>query len=171
MNEASVPPKNKAALLERIREDYALLNEAISQLSDEQLITPIAADGWSIKDILAHIAAWDYALLASHIGGQPFHEAIGMDAAHAKTADLAQVNEHLYHKGKELALNEALAAFRHTYQQLMAKLEQISEADLYSATTPDGGPLIDQANGIYEHYEEHLATIRGFVGRSQGRDG
>jgi uncharacterized protein (TIGR03083 family) len=171
MNDTSIPPKNKAALLERIRTDYALLDETISQLSDEQLTAPIAADGWSIKDILAHIAAWDYAMLASHIGGQPFHEAIGMDAARAEAADLEQVNEHLYRRGKELALNEAQAAFRRTYQQLMAKLEQISEAELYSAKTPSGGPLIDQANGIYEHYEEHLATIRGFVGRSQGRDG
>jgi hypothetical protein len=93
-------PKDKAELLERVRREYAALEQVIGRLSEAQLTAPI--DGsWSAKDILAHIAAWQQILLGFHIGGRPFDQAAPGIAASYQTDDVDTINEALYQRDRE----------------------------------------------------------------------
>ena len=49
---------NKTEFLERVRAARQELNEAISGLSADELTQEGAVGGWSVKDVLAHITAW-----------------------------------------------------------------------------------------------------------------
>ena len=49
----------KTTLLNTIQSEYAHFESLIAPLSEEQLCTPTFEGGWSIKDIMAHIAIWE----------------------------------------------------------------------------------------------------------------
>ncbi len=51
-------PQDKADLLARIHRERSALKQTISRLSEREMITP-GPEGWSAKDHLAHIVAWD----------------------------------------------------------------------------------------------------------------
>jgi hypothetical protein len=156
---------SKAELLERVRRDYAALEEAIGRLSESQMTQPI--DGsWSAKDILAHIAAWQQILLEFHIGGRPFEQAAPGIAASYQTDGVDTINKALYQRDRGRPLAEILDAFRRSHQRTLATIESMSEAELFRPYTPagrdpsDGGQLINWIAGdTYEHYEEHRETI------------
>src|SRR5215218_2374655 len=35
------------------------LEQSVMSFTDSQMIAPVLEDGWSVKDVLAHIAFWD----------------------------------------------------------------------------------------------------------------
>ncbi|MEK7693088.1 MAG: ClbS/DfsB family four-helix bundle protein, partial [Chloroflexota bacterium] len=49
----------KAELLDAIRRDRATLDALVTSLSEAQMIAPELDAGWSVKDVLAHITAWE----------------------------------------------------------------------------------------------------------------
>jgi hypothetical protein len=166
-----LPPtaKDKAELLERIRREHATLEQTLGRLSEAQMTAPLEG-GWSVKDHLAHITAWEHILLVSHIGGQPFHEAVQMDAASAEAASTDDVNDHLHQRDQDHSLAEVLGAFRRSYRQVLEAIERMDEADLFKTRSADSAPLIDYVAGnTYEHYMEHLATIRTLPKKKAGK--
>jgi len=169
--ETELPPtaKDKAELLERIRREHAALEQTLGRLSEAQMTAPLEG-GWSVKDHLAHITAWEHILLVSHIGGRPFHEAAQMDIASAEAASTDDVNDHLHRRDQDRSLAEVLGAFRRSYRRVLEAIERMDETDLFNNRSTDSGPLIDYVAGnTYEHYMEHLATIRMPAEKKAGR--
>jgi hypothetical protein len=58
-------PATKAELMARIEREWAVLQALLAQVSEEQMEAP-GADGWSVKDQVAHLAAWERHLLLHH---------------------------------------------------------------------------------------------------------
>src|SRR5688572_3205802 len=128
--------------------------------------------GWSVKDLLAHISAWERVLLVSDLQGGTFAEAAGMDeATSAATEHMTAetgLNDYFYQRDKELPLSEVLANLRATHQQVIAALEQLDDADLQRAHDPDDpeSHLVDSIVGdTYGHYRQHRATIEEMFGQ------
>lgn len=44
----------------RFRKEHDKLKNLVQTLSEEQAVRPKTVDGWSIKDIIAHLAAWNW---------------------------------------------------------------------------------------------------------------
>ncbi|HEX5692230.1 MAG TPA: ClbS/DfsB family four-helix bundle protein [Roseiflexaceae bacterium] len=162
MEEEATPP-SKAELLERTQQEYDKLDRALAGLSEAQISASPDGD-WSIKDLLAHIAAWQQILLRFHVGKQPFAEAapgIGVDYA---SSDVDTINDALYTRDRDRSLADVLDTFRRSHQQMIATIEGMTDQELYAAYTPpgrdQGGQLIDWIVGdAYEHYAEHRETI------------
>jgi uncharacterized protein (TIGR03083 family) len=166
--EYTTAPATKAELLERSRAEHAALEQALAGLSEAQMTAPIE-NGWTIKDILAHLTAWEGILRQFHMGSASFNEASGLDDVVYGRDDVEQVNTALYRRDKSKPLAEVLAAFQQSYEQLLAAIEALDERRLFQPYTPRGrtttGPLIDWIAGdTYEHYREHRLTIQGLVG-------
>jgi hypothetical protein len=138
-------------------------------------MTTAAADGWSVKDNLAHVAAWQGILRLFHIGGRPFREAApGISADYLKD-DVDTINDAFYRRDHDRPLHEVLDGFRHSHQQMLALIEGMSEAELFRSYRPPGrdpssaGQLVDWiASDTYEHYSEHGTTIRELAEREAG---
>jgi hypothetical protein len=165
--EETTTPQNKAELLERINQEYAALEQTLGKLNERQMTTA-SADGWSAKDNLAHIAAWQGILRVFHIERRPFHEAAPGIAADYVKDDVDTINNALYLRDRDLPLAEVLDSFRRSHQQTLAQIEGMSEAELFRSYTPQGrtnsGQLVDWIAGdTYEHYSEHHATIRALL--------
>jgi uncharacterized protein (TIGR03083 family) len=155
--------QQKDDLLERIRSSRAALDQAVGQLSERQLATPGPDGGWTVKDHLAHLAAWEHKLLAM-IQGQPGYVGLQVDAATYEQSNIDELNAILHERFKALSPAAALAESRQAYEQLMATIEALPAVDLGAPYAPDDPDddrrMIDGIiDNTYDHYDEHRAAI------------
>jgi hypothetical protein len=158
----SHPPQDKTELMQRIQREWAALERAVDGLSDEQMSVPDTG-GWSIKDNLAHLAAWEHYMRQCHLRNLPPHEVMGVDKETYEKLDENGLNEILFQRNRHRSVPEILAELRGSHEQTLADLEQMSFADLMKpryADDPETRPVIIWVTGnTYEHYKEHRAVI------------
>lgn len=162
----------QSELLSAIDADWASLTDALSQLSEAQLTGPTDAAGWTGKDHIVHLAAWERSILYL-LAGKPRHAGLGVDEALYLTGDDDAINAVIQSQHRDISLAEALAELRRVHTELRAVLDGLSDADvhkMYSDFLPeepgeeDGTPIIDRLVGnTSEHYAEHLPWILALV--------
>ncbi len=164
MAEASPMPRDKAELLARIREARAALERTVERLSEAQL-TAAGAGGWSGKDHLAHLAAWEGKIVAV-MEGRPAHEGLGLDEATYRGANIDEINARLHERDRARPLPDVLATYRRTHGRLLAALEALPEAELTRPyQSADAGDVLADgiAGNTYEHYDEHRGWMEAIV--------
>jgi len=168
--ESSSVPQNKTELMERIQREWAALEQAISQLSDKQMSLP-GTGGWSVKDNLAHVTAWEQFMLLSYLQGRPDYEVMPVDEATLRALDINGLNEVLYQRNKDRPTSAVLVGLRRSHKQVLAALEQMPFANLLKplyADDPEARLVIGEVIGnTYEHYREHRAAIQAIIGHNR----
>ena len=146
------------------------LAELVNEVEEAGGLSQAGADGWTVKDHLAHVAAWEHSLLAL-IQGHDRESAMGLSEARERIDD---VNEAVRKLHETDTADEALGYFRDSHAKLVAALEKLSDADLqkpYSHYQPSDAdekrPVIGWVEGnTYEHYAEHLGWINQLLSES-----
>jgi uncharacterized protein (TIGR03083 family) len=163
----------KAELLERMAASRQVLESAIAG-KDEATLTRPGADGWSAKDHLAHLTVWQRSLMAL-LEGRSRPAAMGIeDLTQEEESGFADVNAVLHDRFKDQPLDQVLAEFRQSRQDLLAILDRFSDDDLYKPYShyqphdppynPD--PVIGWIIGnTFGHEEEHLEWFEGLLRR------
>lgn len=154
------------AIADKMRAGYAALEAALAPLSEQRMIAPGAMGEWSVKDVLAHLTVWHWRLLDLLEPVQPKRVPEIPDRG-LDDEEVEQFNEQIYQKHREDALEEVLEAFRRSYREVEQAVQRLSQEDLLA-----GGRLawLDQttllaiiAGDTYDHYQEHLEAMRGWL--------
>jgi uncharacterized damage-inducible protein DinB len=156
--------------MQPIETAWARLVDLVSQVEEAGGLSRAGADGWTVKDHLAHIAAWEHSLLAL-IEGQDRERAMGLSAP---VEGIDNVNEAIRKLHETDTPDEALGYFSDSHARLMAALGKLSDADLqrpyshYQPTDPDEKrPVVAWVAGnTYEHYAEHIDWINHLLSES-----
>lgn len=150
----------KTELIEAMRRDRAALDTLVGALDDAQLTQPALDAGWSVKDVLAHVSAWER-LCASWLE----------DVAHGRMPERPEVrdvdgtNAREYERARDLPRREILAASRRSYEAILDSVRALSEADLADQTR-FGWPTWQMASSNSdEHYREHTDQIESWLRR------
>lgn len=172
MSEDQEPPHDKAELLGRIDAAWTSLQQFIDGTDPKWLTEPVDAEGWSVKDHLSHIAAWERSMLFL-LQGRPRHEGLGVSEQLYLNEDVDAINAAIYDQTKGRSLDETVAELRTTHGQLIGQIAARSDSELqqpYSYFLPDepgeesGEPIMLRlAGNTYEHYEEHRAWMEAIV--------
>ncbi|MBM3137848.1 MAG: DinB family protein [Chloroflexi bacterium] len=143
---------SKEKIMFKLEERWQEFLHSFEMLSESQMTRPARDGGWSIKDILVHVRAWeDEALkyLPTIIEGQrlPRYKDLygGINAFNAMT----------HNANKDLALKTVLANLQETHQRLLVYLQLIPNEHFASGTRF----LRRLAADTYNHYPEHTETI------------
>src|SRR5918995_1790290 len=89
--ESMQQPRTVADVLERIHSTWTALHDTITGLSDQQMTEP-GPEGWSVKDHLAHVMAWDN-VPTTILEGEAQHSAFGLDrVAYDRIDSVDQLN-------------------------------------------------------------------------------
>ena len=99
MTEKNPTSVNKEDLLLKIKASYSRLYDFVEDLEEGAITKILEIDDWTIKDILAHIAAWEDVLGRFHIQAQPFDQIVGMESANYRDTEEDEVNERFYQRG------------------------------------------------------------------------
>jgi hypothetical protein len=156
--------------LDQIKAGWDSLQAFVNSLTEEQMTTPKDAVGWSVKDHLMHLAAWENGTL-SLLNGQTFHAGLGVDAALLATGDFDLINARIQESTRDLPLSEVLNHLKKVHTAFVARVAQLSDGDLmrpYSSFDPaqanNNHPVIGWIeNDSFGHYEEHLPWMQAIA--------
>lgn len=162
---------NKAELLTLMNDKYVELEQVLSPLSEVQWTTPGANGGWSIKDIIAHIAVWQRRMLR-RLQAAALHEAPDPQLQ-VSDEGIDSLNARFFAENRERPIAEVYDDFRTTYHEIDGLVPTLSDADLFEAGRfdwLDGSALWELVAGdTYEHYDEHMQSIRDWLAQSGAR--
>ena len=139
---------------------------------DRKVVELEAHDGWSVKDHVAHIAAWERNLIAL-FAGQSRYGAMGVKDFPPGT-DFDEINAAVRLLHHDRSYEEVDAFSRETHAEVVTMLEDHSEEDLskpYVHFQPQaagkghaGEPVQAWVSGMtHEHYGEHRPWIASLV--------
>lgn len=154
-------PKNLEDLINVIKNERSHLESLIANLSESELIEPGVEGDWSIKDLMAHIAAWEklahdriHATLTGEpltypvIQGDEFIDSFNLDA---------------YTENKDMLLKEVTADFQKSYDVFLNQIKTLNDEILFKKLPFDwAGDLTAQvviSANTHWHYLEHSETI------------
>ncbi len=149
----------KTQILKRLAAAWEDFQESYAGLSEAQLHAPGAAGDWSVKDILAHVNAWEAEALkylpVILRGERPPRYSVlygGIDAFNAQSVE----------SKRNLPLAEVQEQLEDTHRRLIA-LIQATPDEAFTGETPFRRRLrLD----TYSHYPIHSRAIREWRGRA-----
>ena len=155
-------------VIDSIEREWEALQEVLSALDATQMSTPGAA-GWSVKDELAHLAAWARGL-AALVRRQPRYPPMGLPAdAAPHTTGIERMNQMIYERNRALPLDEVQAELRVAHEDVVAAVSELEDDDLLRPyddyqprdRRPDGDtPILWRiAGNTFGHYAGHRETI------------
>lgn len=158
-------PPTREVLLALIREHRANVERTVRALSESDLLAPLA-DGWTLKDHVAHIASWEWSLVEL-LQGRQRGGLLGVDAEQYQALGVDGVNALIFQRNQPLSCADVLEDFARAHTAVLEAIALMSDADLlrpYAFYQPDTtimAPIIDWIVGnTYEHYQEHGVLLQ-----------
>jgi hypothetical protein len=160
---------SKPSTLEQLKSHnsaaHARFLVAVVARTEKELIEPRLPAGWSIKDVLGHLAWWDhwlvYTLFPEHAeiaaNPPPMNTELGLDKM-----TLDELNARVFKHNASQSLAEIRANFARAHStsaQIAAKLTEADVFDPNARSALIGRSVEELVFGIYEHYEEHAHEI------------
>ncbi len=146
----------------RIHEEWEAFSALISALNEPQLVRRDPGQ-WSVKDILAHITAWEKFLILNQFLGMPAAEALCVEPAVMERADEDEINAILFERNRDRTLAEVHFEWYETHRWLMSELAKIEAVSLAAPTFcfgPNAKPLAEWVVlNSCDHYADHRRTI------------
>jgi hypothetical protein len=147
--EISVVETTAEAIIKKIEGSYNNIVRLYRSVPVTAVIKPGLPNGWSVKDMLAHIAAWEWRcaslLEASHNTNTPLEAEPDVDALNLET----------YQERQEWSWEEVGYDFRAAHQALFEAIRQLPAERL-------NDDFVQQsiAEETWKHYAEHLPDLR-----------
>jgi hypothetical protein len=171
MTESSTPPGSKSELLERMRAGREEWDALIAQIPDSARTEPALAGGWSVKDLIAHVAAyenWTAAQIrAANEGRAPTdRELYGVEEMphDPEGWDLDRQNAAIYARYKEIPLADVMTFSSQAFADLITAVAAVSDEDFArsGAQTWTGDQTLLEIipEQCYAHYEQHAGELR-----------
>ena len=121
----------KQELLSKLEAARAQLETAIEPLTPEQMVTERAIGDWSVKDVLAHLAVWTSRCVTLVYSAQQDVKPREIDAM-LDSYDALNAEDYL--ALKERPLERILADLRGAHKQLLRRLGDCDEGDLFASS-------------------------------------
>ncbi|MCA9936267.1 MAG: ClbS/DfsB family four-helix bundle protein [Anaerolineales bacterium] len=154
----------KEQLLAKVRDSRAAFSQLLAQWEPARMDEAVTPEGWTVRDIVAHISAWERKLC----------EWLPLAAAGTKPSDLPGTDEEIdamnagfFAANRDRDTADVLAEFAENGEKVMAVVTAVPESTL---TDPnhlpwrEGRPLWYMVGGnTFWHYEEHEAPIEAWL--------
>jgi hypothetical protein len=160
----------RADLLAELNAENDAWERLLADIGEDRMDEPGIAGAWSIKDIVAHLAAWrrrTVGRIEAVAQGQP-------EPAHEWPADLQEddeINAWFHERDRGKSVRETLAESRRVFEQLVSAIAKLPEDALSDpARFPwmEGRPLSGAA--LFGHFhDEHEADMRGYLSRQPAK--
>jgi hypothetical protein len=151
---ANDPPKSE--LFAAIRAERDKLDALLRGFDDAVMAAPAREDGWSPKDILAHLTAWEKRLCTWvdrwRSTGDP-----GRPEPGVTWQRMDPLNARDYAAAKTKDLDAIRAESGASHERVLRVVESMNDEDLRARVEGPEGPSWSWIIGAntYEHYEEH----------------
>ena len=157
---------DKTQLIQMLTEEFDRWEKLLTSISTEQITAPNRIANLSIKDIIAHLTAWQQITVARLEAAQknriPRYLGWPPDLDIESDDDLDQINAWIYTMYQERSWSSILKEWQERYLHVLILAQVISEKNLLSAGKYPWlkeYPLSAVLLGTYEHHEEHRKPL------------
>ncbi len=154
-------------LLARFQTSQHNLEAVIERFSDEELTKPGQVGDWSLREVLAHLAAWD------HWGKRAIELRLTQDELPAEMREEAQhpdpFNARAAEAWKGYDALQARAAFAQAYNDLINFLNATPPEQLYRQIPRPNGKTTTPAaslSALAHHKDEHRAALEALLAKN-----
>jgi len=156
----------KEHILSALREQFDSWVDLLATLSDEQIASPRFDFDWSIKDVIAHLWAWQQISIARMRAGalerEPELPKWILDVGEHWEEDADRVNALTFANNHEKSWAEIDQNWRAGFLQFLELGSKISERDLLDGDRYPwltGYSLAAILIASYDHHQEHLEKL------------
>jgi hypothetical protein len=160
----------RADLIAELNSEQDAWEGLLAEIGEDRMDEPGVAGAWTVKDIVAHLAAWrrrTVGRLEAVAHGQP-------EPAHEWPADLKEddeINAWFHERDRDKSVRQTLAESRAVFEQLVSAIEKMPEDALdHPERFPwmQGAPVTGAT--LFGHFhDEHEADIRAWLSRQPAR--
>jgi hypothetical protein len=159
----------KATLLRKLEVEQNRWETWLAEFEEAQLVAPVLPDQRSIKDVIAHLTAWQRQtvdrLEAALKDETPPPPEWPQDLDEDDDTD--RINEWIFQTYRSLPLAEVLQKWRQGFRQVLdlgASLSEEALAEPGRYPWLGGAPLSKVLTGSYEHHhDEHLLPLQEWL--------
>lgn len=147
---------SKAMVEERMNQEWAVLDMALSGLGDEQMLETGVVSEWSVKDLLGHMAFWaqQAAKNAELVKAGRQDEIVRPDSPEA--TDRWNARERFARADRPLS--QVRGELEESHRKAVAALADLPDENLNLEVA--GTTFLElYAVDTYDHYREHIAQI------------
>lgn len=147
--------EQQALASEKFREQIAVIQAswnrwlgALASLPEQTLIQPATCDLWSVKDVMAHISAWDVVAV-----GKTEDIVANINSDNLETTQ--QFNDRVADEARDLPIDEVRRAMMRTHNQFIAALHAEVNRPM---------PMLERieaaiAEDTHRHYDQHAQHV------------
>jgi hypothetical protein len=169
---------NRDEILRLLKAEFDRWEELLAIPGEEQIMASRLLNGWSIKDLLAHLMAWQQVsiarLEAARLDKEPVLPA-WLAGSDPETDEVDQVNARIYETYREQPWPRVYRGWRDGFLRFLELGEEIPEDDLLDAEKYPwlkGYALLAVLQGSYEHHHvDHLESLQAWVDQHRNTEG
>ena len=161
----------KQHVLTALREEFNRWEQVLASLSEEQITTPHLPGHLSIKDVIAHLRAWQQRsiarLEAAQLNRTPEYPKWPAELDPDSADNTNQTNAWIYESYRDQPWSKVHQNWREGYLRFLESGEAISERDLLDAGRYPwlkGHALAFTLLASYDHHQEHLEKLLAWLG-------
>jgi len=164
----------KDHILMALREQFKQWEELLASMSDEELTSPRLPSSWSVKDVIAHLRAWEQRSIArfdaARLDREPeFPEWLAGSDPESE-GDTEPVNAWIYQTYRDQPWSTVYQNWREGFLRFLELGDGIREKDLLDAgrySWLEGLPLAFILVASYDHHQEHLDKLREWLSENR----
>jgi hypothetical protein len=122
---------SKARLLNDIYTERRRLEKNLSMLTAEDMLQPGVTGTWSVKDIVAHLSAWEKLLMEWYHTGLLEVSSTTLPVGMSRSA-IDALNQQIYESNRFQTLDDTITEFHASYGKIVAMVEGIPEEDMFA---------------------------------------
>jgi hypothetical protein len=162
----------KEHILSALREQFERWEELLATLSEEQITVSHFDFDWSIKDVMAHLWAWQQISIARMEGGwhnqEPKYPNWIVESSENWEENADRVNAVTFELNHEKSWSEIYQNWKNGFMSFLALGKEISEKDLLDGDRYPwlkGHSLAFILVASYDHHQEHLEKLTDWLGK------
>jgi uncharacterized damage-inducible protein DinB len=142
---------SKSNILNHLDENWQALVQALSGLSEKDLMEPNVCGSWSVREIMSHISTWEEEAL------QNIPLILDGEATprYSSSGGITAFNDRAQTDKKEYTLSRVKREFYATHQKFVTFLSALPDAVYLNNSRLAKRIRLDG----YDHYQEHTAQI------------
>jgi hypothetical protein len=163
---------DKQAMLAALREEFDRWEALLASLSEEQITAALLPENWSIKDVVAHLCAWQQRsiarLSAALQNNAPEYPAWPEQLDPEEEGEPHDLTAWLYAQDRDRPWAQVYQNWSQGFRRFLELAQALPEADLLEADKYpwlEGYALLAVLQGSYEHHQEHAEHLEPVVAK------
>ncbi len=124
-------PITKQEVIESAQKERAALEDYLATLTPEQMTQPNVIGEWAVKDVMAHLFAWEGMVMRWYETGKK-GKLPAVPSEKYNWGQLPQLNHEIFLEHRDQPLAEVLKTFKSSYKKILKMIESIPEKELFT---------------------------------------